>query len=252
VSDLEQFLTEHERISLFLDFDGVLVELAETPDAIEVPGRLPGQLERLKAVLDGAVAIVSGRGLAEIDRMIGPVRMPIAGDHGNQRRRPDGDMVWLNPAAQSAAAKLADRLRSRVSEDDRLLVELKSSAVALHYRRAPEREQFARNALQDAVADDPVWSTVTGKMVIEARAKGANKGEAVQSYMGEVPFQGRVPVFIGDDVTDEDGFRAVQDLGGAGIKVGPGNTCARFRIAGPSDVPALLDRLAREPRGDIA
>ena len=249
--DLDRFLAEHGQISLFLDFDGVLVEIAETPDAVRVPSELPGQLERLNRTLAGALAIVSGRSLGEIDDLLGTVRVPIAGDHGNQRRRADGEIVWLNPGALVPAAELAARLIAAVGDDDRLLVEEKASAVALHYRLAPEREGEARAIMESAVAGNPAWSLIAGKMVIEARAKGVDKGKAILSYMQEAPFAGRTPVFFGDDVTDEDGFAAVQAIGGAGIKVGLGKTGARFRLSGPAEVPPLLDRIADESEMNV-
>ena len=135
-------------------------------------------------------------------------------------------------------------MEAATAGDSRLIVEVKPSAVALHYRLAPERGAECEAIVAGAVENDPTWSVIRGKMVIEARASGVHKGAAVTAYMAEAPFNGRVPVFIGDDITDEDGFAVAEATGGFGIKVGSGPTRASITIPGQEAVLPLLNDLA--------
>jgi trehalose 6-phosphate phosphatase len=235
-------------IALFLDFDGVIAELAPTPDSVTVEAAMIGRLQSLNSALDGALAIVSGRDLAGLDALLAPLRLAAAGDHGNVRRSGNGQVRLANPAASTAAAAVSAALRDTFG-DPRIIVEHKASAVAVHYRLAPERQRECIVAVQAAIADAPALTLAFGKMVVEARAAGVSKGTAVRAFMQEPPFAGRTPLCVGDDVTDEDGFAAAQELGGAGIKVGPGETVAQFRIGATRDVPALLDALIRHASG---
>jgi trehalose 6-phosphate phosphatase len=244
-SSLAELLSRFGPIALFLDFDGVLAEIAPTPDAVEVPPPLIAQLQTLTSALDGAVAVVTGRAMADIDAHLAPLQLPVAADHGNSRRTRDGNVVTLNGDAAALVPEFAAELRAIFADDPRILVEPKPSAVAVHYRSAPERADECIEIVTTAAATRPGFSLVAGKMVIEARAAGVDKGNAVTGYMQDAPFVGRTPIFIGDDVTDEDGFAAAQGLGGIGIKVGPGDTAARYRIPATADVPAVLDAIIR-------
>lgn len=236
--------------ALFLDFDGTLVELAPRPDAIVLPEPLVPTLERLQHFLGGALAIVSGRPVGEIDRYLSPLRLPVAGVHGAERRTADGATV-LSPApplelATAAARRLAD-------DHPALLVESKRGSVALHYRQAPELEALCVAALQVAVEASPGLALLHGKMVVEAKSGGASKGRAIEAFLREPPFLGRTPVFVGDDVTDEAGFAAVQRLGGLGVKVGAGSTTAWQRVPDPASLrEALESALARRPVQTVA
>jgi trehalose 6-phosphate phosphatase len=232
-------------VALFLDFDGVIAEIAPTPDAVVVEPSTIARLQSLNSALDGALAIVSGRDIEAVDGLVRPLELAVAGDHGNTRRRPDGGLVVGNDEAMTAAAELSHYLLQRFAADPRILVESKPSAVALHYRLAPERSGECEAVLREALPHFPELSAIAGKMVIEARAEGATKGRAVRDFMAEVPFAGRAPLFVGDDVTDEDGFAAAQGLGGVGIKVGGGDTVAAYRIGSTRDVGPLLDTIIR-------
>ncbi len=236
-------LVRHRPVAAFLDFDGVLAAIAPTPSAVELAPAMRSALLHLRDALGGALAVVSGRSLGDIDRLIG-TELAAAGDHGNERRRADGHVVWLNPIPAQQVTKLADGLRARTASDSRLIVEAKASAVALHYRLAPEQGPECEAIIADAVQGDPTWSLVRGKMVIEARASGVDKGAAVRAFMGEPPFRGRAPVVLGDDVTDEDAFAAAEGMGGVGVKVGEGSTLASLRIADQGAVLPLLLELA--------
>ena len=226
--------------ALFLDFDGTLIELAATPDAVVVP---PGLREVLGACADafgGAVAIVSGRPIAALDAMLCPLKLPVAGLHGLELRLADGT---VEQAAHGAAglAGLRARFMSLVHEDARLVVEDKGSSLALHFRRAPERERELCAFVAAAAPPHDRHHVMHGKMVLEVRPAHSDKGTAVDRFLETPPFAGRMPVFAGDDVTDEDGFAAVNRLGGISVKVGEGESAAACRVP---DVAALRGWLA--------
>ena len=231
-------------LAIFTDFDGTLVEIAETPDAVEVSSELTEQLDRAAQDFDHAFAVITGREIADIDRFLSPLHLPVAGAHGAQRRRADGTMLDLDSAISAAAEAIADAVSPLVMAHPALLLEPKDGAVALHYRQAPELENECLLVMQEAIADHPDFTLVPGKMVIEARPAGFDKGSALRAFMQEEPFVGRLPIFIGDDTTDEDAFRVAQELGGIGIKLGPGETIARMRSADVASVHALLQGLA--------
>lgn len=234
------------QLAIFTDFDGTLVELAETPDAVEVDNSLPAQLERAARELDSAFAVLTGREIADIDHFLAPLHLPIAGAHGTQRRRADGFVETIDPASVLGAEEIAHAIQPLIVAHPDLVLEAKEGAVAVHFRQAPDMEDAVRLAMEEAMHNVPDFSLIEGKMVLEARPRGVNKGEALRAFMREEPFIGRTPIFIGDDVSDEDGFIAAQDLGGVGIKLGDGETAARMRIPNVASVHALIRGL-----GDI-
>lgn len=226
--------------ALFLDFDGTLAELASTPDAVVLPPSLPGMLGMLQQRFDGALAIVSGRPVAQLDAFLAPLQLTCAGTHGAERRLAGGPLVQMPvpslTAVEAAAAALAAR-------DARLVVERKHGALALHYRQAPERAALCLDTMRAAAHDLPGVTVLHGKMVVEVKAANLDKGGAIHDFMHLSPFAGRIPVFIGDDVTDESGFAAVHAAQGIGIKVGAGTTLAGYRISDPAAVHLLLRQL---------
>lgn len=213
--------------TLFLDFDGTLVPIAERPDHIEVHPELPLLLEGLRGRLGGALAIITGRRLEDVDRRLAPFAFSGAGLHGAELRPAAGGAVQLqwNPDTRA----LIEALRRRFADDPRILVEDKAACVAVHFRQAPERAQECRDALH-ALAHQAEFEIIAGKMVVEARPPGTGKGRALAALLQHPPFRGRQPVFVGDDVTDEEGFAAAAELGGWGVKIGPGPTLARYRF----------------------
>lgn len=226
--------------ALFLDLDGTLVDIADEPDAVAIDTGLPPLLARLARGTGGALAIVSGRRLDDIDRLLAPCRLPAAGLHGLIRRDAAGRVT-----ATSADAALLEPARTALGSfaeaNPGVVLEDKGLAVALHFRQAPSCEPAARATVAAVVAVLRERVRVQeGKMVLEIRAAGSSKGAAVDAFMVEAPFRGRVPVYIGDDLTDEDGFTAVRRLGGRAIKVGAGASAAEWRV--PS-VAALRDWL---------
>lgn len=233
------------RWALFLDLDGTLVDIANRPDAVAVDPGLPPLLGRLARGLHGALAIVSGRRLDDIDRLLAPCRLPAAGLHGLVRRDARGRLAaaavepGLLEPARAALRRFAGAAPGVVLED-------KGLAIALHFRLAPAREPAARAAVAAAVAalGDRV-RVQEGKMVLEIRAAGADKGGAVEAFMAEPPFRGRTPVYVGDDLTDEDGFAAVGRLGGRSIKVGGEASAADWRVPSVAALRDWLERIAR-------
>lgn len=230
--------------ALFLDFDGTLVDLAPAPDRIHVDRALMPLLEALRERQRGAVAIVSGRELADIDRWLSPLVLPAAGVHGAERRGADGATVAMDA---SALAPVADRLRPLVDRHPGLRLEPKRAAVALHYRMAPELEALCRQAVAEVQAAWPSLTLLEGKCVLELLPRGVGKGGAIEAFLQEPPFAGRRPVFMGDDVTDEAGFDAVLRAGGLAVKVGPGASLAPHRLAGTEDVRRWLTLSLESP-----
>lgn len=215
--------------ALFLDFDGTLTELAPSPDAVRLDADMPAVLSGLLESLDGAVALISGRSLAELDRFTGLV-LPGAGVHGLELRERIGTKSHP-PEDAAGIVWIEHALAPLVRGDPRLILESKPGAVALHYRRAPDREQDCRTAMAEALAATSGLHVIEGKMVLEAKPDHVNKGYAIENLMRVPPFAGRLPVFAGDDRTDEDGFGIVKALKGVTIKIGPGPTIADHRVA---------------------
>ncbi len=217
--------------ALFLDFDGTLADLAPQPEAVQVAVDLIPILTQLAVRLNGALVIVSGRKLCDLDGFLAPLRLPAAAEHGSQRRQGSGEIIRQASPDLLEAVRLATALAERHAG---LRVEIKSATVALHYRHAPELETLCLQVMQDAASQTPGVELLRGKCVFEIKPAGISKGTAIASFMSEAPFAGRLPLFAGDDVTDEAGFSAVQLLGGEGIKVGEGATLANYRCPSPA------------------
>ena len=217
--------------ALFLDFDGTLVDLAQQPEDVVVPPSLVATLRDLHAYLGGAVAVISGRPMEQLDAFLAPLRLPMAGVHGSERRAADGTLslhaTYPLDEVQRAAQALAD-------QHPALRLESKRGSLALHYRQAPQLEALCLDTLRAAVEASPGLTLMRGKMVVEAKPGGASKGMAIAAFMHEEPFAGRQPVFIGDDFTDEVGFTVVQRRGGMGVKVGGGPSAAWHRVESPA------------------
>jgi trehalose 6-phosphate phosphatase len=228
--------------ALFLDFDGTLVELAQAPGAIAVPPGLTPLLDRLSLLLDGRLAIVSGRAVEDLRKHLGPLAVALCGSHGAELHYPDGRSIPVS--APPGLAQARESVRRFAARREGLLVEDKPAGVALHYRLSPERAEEA-DAFLEALAERSGLALQRGKMVAELRAEGSDKGSALLRLMGEPPFAGARPVFVGDDLTDEDAFLAAASLGGEGVLVGPARpTAAQWRLDGVADVTAWLEAAA--------
>jgi trehalose 6-phosphate phosphatase len=228
--------------ALFLDVDGTLVEIASQPDLVQVPSDLPSLLHDLTQQRGGALALVSGRRLDDIDRLFRPWRGAAAGLHGSERRRADGTIdTTANPAAVAALDRLRQPLGALAAADRRLALEDKRGTLALHYRGAPEREREIRSLAAALARREASLRSIAGKMVVEFQPRGIDKGAAIAAFLDEPPFCGRPAVFIGDDVTDEDGFAEIGRRGGIAIRVGPpAKTRAEYALANVRAVHSWL------------
>ena len=227
--------------AFFLDVDGTLIEIACTPEEVTVAPAVLATLANLSDAFGGALALVSGRPLKDLDRMFAPLRLPSAGLHGLERRNWDGEL--FRAAAPPEGLKgILKGLRDFMSRSPGVMVEDKGLSLAIHYRAAPEQEEPVRRLVAELVAAaGTAFKIQQGKKVLEIQPAGANKGDAVAAYMAERPFAGRRPVFVGDDTTDENGFAAVNRLGGHSIRVGgAGRTEARWRVDSVEDILSWL------------
>jgi trehalose 6-phosphate phosphatase len=230
---------------LFLDVDGTLLDIAPTPDGVVVDAALPALLKRVRDALDGALALVSGRSLEQIDALFAPCIWPAAGLHGLERRDADG-RIHLAGAADPALDEARTSLADVVARAPGALLEDKGRSLAVHYRAAPALEHVLRRELRAIAArlgDD--FHVLEGRRVLELKPVAATKARAIEAFLAEAPFVGRLPMFIGDDVTDLDGFAAVEAAGGVSIAVGD-RVEAMLRVASPRDVRVLLADIAEQ------
>ncbi len=227
--------------ALFLDVDGTLLELAPQPDAVTVSAATKALLEHAGERLAGALALVSGRTLADLDQLFSPLRLPAAGVHGLQRRDAQAREHHA-PPPPGWHDRLAPRLQTFARRHDGVVVEDKGSAIALHYRNAPGQAE-AVIALAEGLIESlgPQTRLLRGKMVLEFMPAGSDKGRAIQAFMADPPYRARTPVFIGDDVTDEAGFQAVNTMGGLTVRVGTiDQSQARYCLPDVTAVHACL------------
>lgn len=216
--------------AFFLDVDGTLLEIADTPSAVRVDMELLELIGRLFRISGGALALVSGRSISDLEELLGTLHLPLAGQHGLERRDSAG-RLWIHAAPPAAKCAIKEALVPVLTRHPGLLLEDKGLTLALHYRQAPHLAAYAHRLMarlmQEAGGELELQK---GKRVIEIKPAGIDKGTAVAEYLTESPFRGRHPVFIGDDLNDEHGFAEVNRMGGISIKVGPGTSCARYRL----------------------
>ena len=213
----------------FLDVDGTLLEIAETPAAVHVDACLLDLIAQLHRKSGGAVALVSGRSLSDLDELLGLVRLPMAGQHGLERRDASG-RLWIHAATPNAKYFIKEALAPVLARHAGLLLEDKGLTLALHYRQAPRLAAYVHRFLARLIAADSGLELQRGKCVVEVKPAGIDKGSAIAEYMLEPPFRGRIPVFIGDDLNDEHGFAEINRLNGISIKVGKATSCANYRL----------------------
>ncbi len=231
-------LPPFKRTALLLDIDGTLLDFAPRPETVIVPPTLRATLGRLRAALGGALGVISGRAIEQIDHLLGEAPYAVAGEHGGAIRhapgaameRPDLPLVadaWVEAARQEARAHPGAR------------VETKPHGLVLHYRGAPHAGPGFGAMLRRLLARSPRFELLDGNMAWEVRPRGVDKGTAVAALMARPPFAGRLPVFVGDDVTDHDAIRAARAMGGAGLLVADA-------FGGPAEVRAWLDQIAEQ------
>jgi trehalose 6-phosphate phosphatase len=223
----------------FLDVDGTLVEIAETPGEVRVPIELKTIISLAHSACDGALAVISGRAITDLDLMLGLPQLPIVGQHGLENRDSQGKLHH-HALADSGLGDIVHHLQHLQARHPGLLLEDKGGTFAIHYRKAPELGSYLSRLLRGLLAMRPGLHLQRGKYVFELKPDGFDKGTAVTELMSMPPFAGRKPVFIGDDLTDEYGFKVVNQMDGLSIKVGNGRTCARYRLSGVDAVRGWL------------
>ncbi|MCH8684906.1 trehalose-phosphatase [Pedomonas mirosovicensis] len=228
-----------DEISLFLDLDGTLIDIAPRPDAVHVPDDLVTLLGRLQQRLGGAVAVISGRPLTDLSRLLPRCPVPLVAEHGAIFKLPPGYQFKLG-ARYCVPEAMAAFVRGALGALDGVIIEEKQSCLTVHFRLAPEQKPVVKAALERAIDRWPTFRISEAKMALELRPRGLDKGTAVRRLMRFSPFQGRKPIFIGDDVTDEDGIRACLLLGGRGMRV------PQDFGGGPSSVREWLWRIASQ------
>jgi trehalose 6-phosphate phosphatase len=227
-----------DRAALFLDLDGTLAPIQEKPNDVGPDSQRSALLERARIALGGRLAILSGRTLGEIDRIVERSARCAAGVHGLQRRSSTGAVSEALP--HPALVEVVEVFRAMARARTGLLVEPKTLSVAFHYRGAPgAKEAVVELALR--LADSAGLIVQEGDMVVELKTPGSDKGDALKAFMTEEPFHGSIPIFVGDDLTDEAGFAAAGAEGGTGVLVGPPrDTRAVWRLENPDQVLAWI------------
>jgi trehalose 6-phosphate phosphatase len=232
----------------FFDIDGTLVDFADAPGGARPDAALRSLIAELHRAAGGAVALISGRAIPDIDALMDGVHLPAAGQHGTERRDAAG-RITHHAAPVDQLDWAHDRLAEAAARHAGLLLEHKGLSLALHYRRAPRLAGYAHKLVRSlAPRLGGQYCIQRGKRIVELKPAGKDKGAAVLEFMEEPPFKGRTAVFVGDDLTDEYGFATVNRLGGHSIKVGPGRTAARFRLRDVASVRAWLAQAVRPPR----
>jgi trehalose 6-phosphate phosphatase len=232
--------------ALFLDIDGTLLDIAARPDAVFVPDGVVSLLAALNRSLDGAVALVSGRAIERIDAFFAPLILSAAGQHGAEIRIGNGAIKTFE-TPNGGAAELLPSIQAFASTRPGILVEYKGMTIAIHYRAAPQYGAELEKFLDEATAGQRAkLEIMRGHLVFDIKPRGVGKGTAVDRFMRTPSFAGRIPVFLGDDRTDEDGFAAANRLGGFGVKVGgQGPTAAAWRMENPEEVRSWLAGFAQ-------
>ena len=228
------------RCAWFLDIDGTLLDIAAMPAAVHPAPADSRLVTALYAATRGALALISGRSLAGIDAMFAPLKLPAAGQHGIERRDARG-RLHSHPFPEDALRRAAAFIRAFAARHEGLVFEDKGASLALHYRLAPQLASAAHTAVKRAAHQLGNGVEVQGgKMVAELRPSGRDKGIAIEEFLREAPFKGRTPIFLGDDLTDEHGFRVVNRLGGHSVKIGSGPSAARWRLHDAAEVRRWL------------
>ena len=229
------------RWAWFFDIDGTLIEIAPTPSSIVVNDALLHLISRLHSLTGGAVSLITGRAVSDVERFLPLPGIVVAGQHGLEMRNSRSE-VSLEEPSNADMDSIELLLRDVAKRHSELIVENKGSSIALHYRQAPRLGGYAHRVMRDVRSKyAPGLMIQKGKRVVELKPVDADKGTAIEALMQIDPFRGRMPVFIGDDITDETGFALVNEMGGHSIKVGKGRSSARWRLR---DVKAVREWLS--------
>ena len=226
--------------AFFLDLDGTLLDIVDHPHQVSMDADLIRLLEALCRAVGGALALITGRPITDIDRLLSRPGFCVAGQHGAERRDFSGTM-HRHDVSRAALEKARRRLGMMAARHPALVLEDKGVNLALHFRAVPalraEMQEMVRNLARELGGE---FEVQLGKMVVELRPSGKDKGVAIAEFLEETPFRGRAPVFVGDDLTDESGFELINRVGGYSVKVGEGKSAARWRLPDSAAVRAWL------------
>jgi len=231
-----------QTIAFFFDFDGTLADIADDPASVVLLSETRNALAELSRLSGGALAVISGRPLQQLDRFLHPLKFPLSGVHGLERRDAAG-RLHTTPFDSTDLSKMVNEITRFADSHEGLMAEAKPGSVALHYRRNPEMEADSVLLATRLASTVPGVTLMRGKMVVELRLGGRSKGDAVLDFMTEPPFEGRRPLYAGDDVTDEDAFHRVAAMNGITVKIGGGKTLARWRAADAAAFRRWLSRI---------
>lgn len=244
-------LNAETRYAFFFDVDGTLAAIKPRPDEVSIPAAALDNLKRLAQCCEGAVALISGRPIGQLDTLASPLVLPVAGVHGAEHRDSQGHITRTALAPETVRA-LSEELTSAIGRLPGTTLESKGMAFALHYRQAPQHQQAVEQLAGSLTQRFPELVQQPGKCVVELKPKGVNKGAAISVFMQQPPFAGRIPVFLGDDLTDEAGFSVVNALGGISIKVGDGDSCAQGHLSDVSAVYRWLEQTRLKIDQDVS
>jgi trehalose 6-phosphate phosphatase len=232
-------------LAMFLDMDGTLIDFAPTPDAVLVPVDLVPTLAALLDRAGGAVALLSGRSIADLDRLVAPLALPASGLHGGEFRVTAGGPVNVTPH-DALPARMRHELVSLLTDFPGAVLEDKGMSLAVHYRRAPDLAEELGNALRRYVTrgEETGVEVMAGELVYELKPAGFDKGRSLVEFMRLAPFAGRRPVFVSDHPIDQAGFDAAAALGGFGVAVGRRLNGVAFSLPDPAAVRAWLRRIS--------
>ena len=232
--------------AFFFDLDGTLADIKPQPHQVSIPVGVRAALRQLAQNNDGAVALISGRSMDELDALAGAGCFPLAGVHGAERRDISGQTHRVT-LPETLVHALEQQLRNALVDLPGATLESKGMAFALHYRLAPQHQQAITELAERLVQRWPMLALQPGKCVLELKPQGVNKGEAIRAFMQEPPFVNKTPVFVGDDLTDEAGFKVINQMGGYAVKVGQGETDAKWRLDNVAAVHQWLLALIDNP-----
>ena len=231
-----------KKSGLFLDVDGTLLDFKNRPSQVTSSKRVNGLLQDLSIALDGALALVSGRSIIDLDRIFTPLKLPLIGVHGLEQRCYFGNIIMRGDSKKLSNIK--NKMSAFAKVHNGTLVEDKGVSIALHYRRCPKARNGALSLVRELLSENAGFHFVSGKMVYEISTSKLDKGEGISKLLQTYPFSQRVPIFIGDDQTDEAGFDFVNSVGGLSIVVGKSSkSMAKYHLSNVGEVVSWLEEL---------
>ena len=237
-------------IALFLDIDGTLVEIEDEPRLVKIPENLKRVISLLDECLDGALALVTGRTIRDVDKLFEPLKLPVSGKHGSEHRDKLGRRYKSGYNISLKIAGIIEELDIFTRKNSGIILENKKETIALHYRLNPAIESDVKIFMNNLISNHKNLEILNGKMVAEIRSKYIHKGTAISKFMSKKPFLGKTPFFFGDDISDEDGFATINSMNGVSISINPRlHSKANFRLESVASVIHWLETFIKTERG---